>query len=474
MVPISRLEASRLKSLLRATLVQQQDEVKDEAATGEDDKNKNHKWGLVPQAVESEVERVAQALEGVGRTKLATMFRNCFVSTLKTTTLLMPNGHTHVFTGDIPAMWLRDSAAQVNHYISLAPGDLHLQVIIEGLIKRQANRILLDPYANAYRDKPLKASIPEAERRDGKTAEIWERKYEVDSLCYFLSLSYKYWKTTGVTSMFDDEWLRAAELVVTTWTNEQNHNRETSPYKYHHELPRSGIGAEAVYTGMTWSGFRPSDDPCKLPYLVPSNMFAVITLGYLSEIATAVYGMPQLSAKALELQKEIDDGIHKHAVINHQKYGRIYAYEVDGRGNHVLMDDANVPSLLSIPYLGYVSAHDPTNEIANNTRQFVLSSANPFFYSGKLAKGVGSPHTYRGYVWHIALTMQAMTATDDQEVLQLISTCENTDAGTGVMHESFHPDNPKQFSRPWFAWANSLFGELVRDKLPLLLASPKV
>jgi len=364
-------------------------------------------------------------------------------------------------------MWLRDSAAQVNQYIPLAANDLHMQIIIEGLIKRQANRILLDPYANAYRDKPI-ASLSALDKKAGKTEEIWERKYEVDSLCYFLSLSYKYWKATGLTSAFDSEWLAAAELVISTWQLEQNHDHETSPYKYHPEMPRNGIGADAAHTGMTWSGFRPSDDACQYPYLVPSNMFAVVTLGYLEEIANAVYHKSELAKTASKLRKEIDDGIHKHAVVD-SSYGKIYAYETNGHGQHNLMDDANVPSLLSIPYLGYKSRHDPDNQIANNTRKFVLSKNNPFYYVGSRARGIGSPHTYPNWVWHISLTMQALTSNDKDEILELIKTCEETDAGKGMMHESFNPNNPDSFTRPWFAWANSLFGEMIREKLPLLV-----
>lgn len=465
---LAQREAERLKPLLHADLLQRQEQRLRSLKTQGDGGDGGARADLVPAAVEREVERVAHALESVGRTKLAAIFRACFVSTLETTTLLMPNGHTHVFTGDIPAMWLRDSAAQVNHYIPLAAHDLHLQVLIEGLIKRQANRILLDPYANAFRDQPfhgLKAN----DRRVGKTEEIWERKYEVDSLCYFLSLSFKYWNATGSTTMFDDEWLRAAELVVRTWKLEQNHDPDTSPYKYHTEMPQQGIGADTAYTGMTWSGFRPSDDACKYPFLVPSNMFAVVTLGYLAEIAERVYANGALSAEALALRQQIDDGIHKHAIVNHPTHGKIYAYETDGRGLYNLMDDANVPSLLSMPYLGYRSPHDPDGALADNTRRFVLSKDNPYFYTGRLAKGVGSPHTRRGYVWHIGLTMQALTSTDPREILELIATCENTDADKGVMHESFNPNRPAQFTRPWFAWANSLFAELVRDKLPVLL-----
>jgi meiotically up-regulated gene 157 (Mug157) protein len=418
----------------------------------------------IPAAVEEEVDRVSKALKNWP--KLRQMFRECFISTLDTTTYLLDDGTTHVITGDIPAMWLRDSAAQVNHYLPLAGEDVHLQIIIEGLIQRQANRILLDPYANAYRKDRLE-NLSKQDRDAGKTEEIWERKYEVDSLCYFLSLSYKYWAATGIEGVFNEEWERAARLIVKTWKLEQNHDPATSPYKFHPEMPAGGRGASKAYTGMTWSGFRPSDDACMYPYLIPSNMFAVVTLGYLAEIAEKVLHDPAFAAEALELRTQIDDGIHKYGVVD-SDFGRVYAYETDGLGHHNMMDDANVPSLLSIPYLGYTSPHDPDHTIARNTRKFVLSSKNPYYYTGTHASGIGSPHTWRGWVWHIALAMQGLTSDDPEEIVRMVRWCINTDAGSGFMHESFHPSNPQQFTRPWFAWANSLFGEFVRTKLDVI------
>ncbi|KAL6066993.1 Metal-independent alpha-mannosidase [Balamuthia mandrillaris] len=421
---------------------------------------------VVPLAVAQEVERVAARL---AHPKLQRMFRKCFVSTLETTTQLLPDGTTHIFTGDIPAMWLRDSSAQVHHYLPLAASDLHLQVIIEGLITRQANRILHDPYANAFRLEPFPADkIPPNEKKNGKTPEIWERKYEVDSLCYFLSLSYQYWQATGSTSFFDSQWKKAAELIVQTWINEQVHDPNVSPYKYHSEMPNRGVGAAHTRTGMTWSGFRPSDDPCRYNFLVPSNMFAVVVLRQLSQIAKEVLADETLASRASRLAVEIDDGIHQYAVVNDPQLGKIYAYETDGLGNHNLMDDANVPSLLSIPYMGYTSRHDPEGVITANTRKWVLSPKNKFYYQGKLAKGIGSPHTYNGYIWHMSLIMQALSSDDPEEVKELVRMCMNTDNNSDLMHESFHPDNPARFSRAWFAWANSLFGELVRTRLDIV------
>ncbi len=396
------------------------------------------------------------------RPKLLEMFKACFVNTLETTTKVLEDGTTFVFTGDIPAMWLRDSSAQVRHYLPLAANDPQLQELIEGLLRRQLHFIGIDPYANAFNE------AANDNRLDWDETElnpwIWERKYEVDSLCYPLHLAYLYWKETGRTAVFDDTFRETARQIIALWTTEQRHF-EQSPYRFaRHTAPKSDtlrndrMGMPVNYTGMTWSGFRPSDDACKFGYLIPSNMFAAVALGGVAEIAADVYHDEELAAQALKLKEEIEYGIETYGVTIHPQYGRIYAYETDGLGNYNLMDDANVPSLLSIPYLGYKPADDETYR---NTRRFILSEANPYFYRGQAAQGIGSPHTRHRYIWHIALSMQLMTADNDAERATLLEMLLSTDAGTGFMHEGFDADDPSLFTRPWFAWSNSLFAEAV-------------
>ncbi|QTH43399.1 glycoside hydrolase family 125 protein [Cohnella sp. LGH] len=396
------------------------------------------------------------------RPKLLEMFKACFVNTLETTTKVLEDGTTFVFTGDIPAMWLRDSSAQVRHYLPLAANDPQLQELIEGLLRRQLHFIGIDPYANAFNE------AANDNRLDWDETElnpwIWERKYEVDSLCYPLHLAYLYWKETGRTAVFDDTFRETARQIIALWTTEQRHF-EQSPYRFaRHTGPKSDtlrndrMGMPVNYTGMTWSGFRPSDDACKFGYLIPSNMFAAVALGGVAEIAADVYRDEELAAQALKLKEEIEYGIETYGVTIHPQYGRIYAYETDGLGNYNLMDDANVPSLLSIPYLGYKPADDETYR---NTRRFILSEANPYFYRGQAAQGIGSPHTRHRYIWHIALSMQLMTADNDAERATLLEMLLSTDAGTGFMHEGFDADDPSLFTRPWFAWSNSLFAEAV-------------
>ncbi len=394
--------------------------------------------------------------------KLLDMFNKCYPNTLETTTKLLDDQSAFVITGDIPAMWLRDSSAQVRHYLPLAAGDEELQRLLEGLIRRQMSYIHIDPYANAFNedanDNRYDQDLTELD------AWVWERKYEIDSLCYPIQLAYLYWKETGNAGVFDDSFCSGIHTIIALWRTEQRH-AEQSPYRFARvdcppsdTLRNNRMGMPVNYTGMTWSGFRPSDDACTFGYLIPSNMFAVVVLRYVEEIAAEVWDDEELVRLAAELREEIDFGIQTYGTYLHPKYGKIYAYETDGFGNHNLMDDANVPSLLSIPYLGYATFDDP---IYQNTRKFILSSDNPYYHEGKYAKGIGSPHTPAGYIWPIGLAMQALTAQGEAEIRELLSMLQRTDADTGFMHEGFDPDCPESYTRPWFAWANSLFGELI-------------
>ena len=415
---------------------------------------------VLPQAVREKIVEVEERLGD--RPKLARMFRLCYPNTLETTTELVEDGTSYVFTGDIPAMWLRDSTAQVRHYVPLAGGDADVQRIVEGLIARQVMYVGIDPYANAFNREANGQcwEVDETERNPW----VWERKYEIDSLCYPIQLSYLYWQAAGRTQIFNADWKAMLGAIIDLWRVEQNHGTD-SPYRFQRfsgppsdTLTHEGLGTPVAHTGMTWSGFRPSDDACAYGYLVPSNMFAVVVLRYGEHIAREVYGDEALAQRAADLRAEIDAGIVTHALYEHEALGTIYAYETDGMGHYNLMDDANVPSLLSIAYLGYVDADDP---LYANTRRFVLSAHNPHYHEGTYARGVGSPHTPDGYIWPISLCMQGLTSNDVGEMDALIDTLERTDADTEYMHEGFNPDDPQQFTRPWFAWANSLFGEFM-------------
>ncbi len=414
----------------------------------------------VPQSVYDRIEKYSNKFKN--RPDIVKLYRNCYPNTLETTVELMDDDSVFVLTGDIPAMWLRDSTAQVSHYLPLAAEDEEIRNIIKGVIKSQLKFIRIDPYANSFNSQPNDhGHIDDLPK---KSPWVWECKYEIDSLCYPIRLSYLYWKKTGDSSIFDDDFKKTAEIIVDLWILEQNHF-ENSSYRFTRSgcpwqdtLHNDGKGMPVTYTGMTWSGFRPSDDACVFGYLIPSNMFAVVALKYLIEINDTYFKDSELSNKCKVLKEEIEHGIDIYGTYDHPKYGRIYACETDGMGNRRLFDDANVPSLLSIPYLGFADKNDPMYQ---RTRKFILSKDNPYYYEGKFGEGIGSPHTPEGYIWHIALSMQGLTSDNTDEIRRVIDILASTDAGTGYMHEGFNADNPSEFSREWFAWSNSLFAELI-------------
>ncbi|MDR1645093.1 MAG: glycoside hydrolase family 125 protein [Tannerellaceae bacterium] len=397
--------------------------------------------------------------------KLAWMFGNCYPNTLDTTcTCSVKNGRpdTFVITGDIDAMWLRDSSAQVYPYVALAPREKALQQMLAGVINRQTACILIDPYANAFNDGPT-GSEWETDHTDMKK-ELHERKWEIDSLCYPIRLAYHYWKTTGDTSVFDPAWTAAMETILKTF-KEQQRKDGLGPYKFSRTTDRQGDtllndgwGSPVRPVGLIVSSFRPSDDATLYGFLIPSNLFAVTSLRQVAEIARTVTADSALAARCEALANEVEAAVRRYGIVQHPDYGRVYAYEVDGFGNYVCMDDANVPSLLALPFLGCVEA---TDEVYRNTRRLVLSPSNPYFFKGKAAEGIGGPHIGFDYIWPMSIILRAATSTDRDEIARCIQTLRDTDAGTGFMHESFHKDDPARFTRSWFAWANTLFGELI-------------
>ena len=401
-----------------------------------------------------------------GEDRLLAQFERSFLNTLETTVKIMDDGTVHVITGDILAMWLRDSTAQIRTFLFPAKENGEIRQMIAGLVKRQFACICLDPYANAFNEGPTGACW---EKDDpDQSPWVWERKFEVDSLCYPIQLAWLLWKNTGCTDQFDGKFRTGARKILNVFRTEQNHESH-SAYRFMREgsfytdtLSRDGKGALVKpEIGMVWSGFRPSDDACTYGYLIPSNMFAVVVLGYLKEIAEKVLCDEGLAKEAGSLKEQIHAAIEEHGRTKTEAFGTVYAYEADGYGMFNLMDDANVPSLLSMSYLGYPADEDTME----HTRNMILSEANPYYYKGTQAAGIGSPHTPHGYIWHIALAMQGLTESSREEKRRILQLLADTTGGTGMMHEGFCADDPGKYTREWFSWANAMYAELFLDYL---------
>ncbi|MBX3427849.1 MAG: glycoside hydrolase family 125 protein [Pirellulales bacterium] len=398
--------------------------------------------------------------------ELAWMFENCYPNTLDTT---VDFGETDgkpdafVITGDIDAMWLRDSTAQVWPYLPYLRQDERLRRLVEGLVRRQAACIRLDPWANAFYKDGSRQSHWASDRPEPIDG-VHERKWEIDSLCYAVRLANAYLDQTGDASVFDPLWQEAMRLVVQTFRIEQRKDG-TTPYRFVRRTtamldapPFEGTGNPVKPVGLVCSAFRPSDDSTLYPFLVPSNLFAVQSLRQLAAIFADHVGDAAFAAECMALADEVDAAIRQYAILDHLDFGEIYAYEVDGFGNALFTDDANVPSLMSLAYLGVCQTDDP---LYQRTRRFLTSDSNPYFVRGTAASGQASPHTGKERIWPMGIILRAMTSTSDAEIVECLASLKRTHAGTGFMHEAFHKDDPTDYTRDWFAWANTLFGELV-------------
>lgn len=414
-------------------------------------------------AVEKTIQRIKRS---IGNKELAWMFENCFPNTLDTTVdFAMVDGKpdTYVITGDIDAMWLRDSSAQVWPYLPLMREDNQLQQLVAGVINRHTRYILKDPYANAFYKDDHKISEWRDDRTEMKPG-VHERKWEVDSLCYPVRLAYGYWKASGDTSPFDRSWREAIATIHKTFSEQQRKNGN-GPYRFERRtevqtdtLAGYGYGRPVKPVGLICSMFRPSDDATVFPFLIPSNFFAIVSLRQAAEMLEQIQGEKDIAGRCRALAAEVETALLHYAVVTHEKFGDIYAYETDGFGNFYCIDDGNVPSLLSLPYLKAVRADD---EVYGNTRRFVLSDSDPYYCQGKAANGPGGPHAGVGMIWPLGLIVQGMTSTSEAKIRYCLDALRRTHAGTGFMHESFDKDNPSRFTRSWFAWANTMFGEFV-------------
>ncbi|MBV8727927.1 MAG: glycoside hydrolase family 125 protein [Candidatus Eremiobacteraeota bacterium] len=370
--------------------------------------------------------------------RLEVLYRTALLNTSRQAQIA-PDGTAYVKTGDIPAEWLRDASAQVRPYLYFAKKDPEVRQLLHAIIVRETKYLEIDPYANAFTFD----------------YRVWERKFELDSLAYTVILAWSYWKTTGDRSIFSDDEQLAFDNVIDTMKHESDHAHSST---YTHPEMFGSKGRPVGYTGMIWSGFRPSDDACYYNYLIPSNMMAVVALGDMAQIEREVYRDNRRAQNARALRDQVRTGIQKYGLLFNQKYGYIYAYEVDGLGNALFADDANVPSLLSAPYIGYVSANDKYYQA---TRRFLLSADNPTFYIGSIARGIGSQHTADHWVWPLAIVMQGLTSSNGEERADIVNELLASDPGDHLLHESFDPNDPAKFTRPDFGWPNALFSEFV-------------
>ncbi|WP_369371704.1 glycoside hydrolase family 125 protein [Promicromonospora sp. Populi] len=410
-------------------------------------------------AVATTLRAAADRVRARAGARVGDMVEEALLRTLTDTITMGADGTAFVITGDIPAMWLRDSTTQLTPYLRFLGSCPPLADLVAAVVRRQLACLDHDPYANAFNDGPTGAHYAPDDVCDDP--HVWEQKYEIDSLAYPVTLAHTLWRTTGRTDVFDERAHRVLRTIVRQLRVEQDH--DTSAYRFQRDidiptetLARDGRGTAIGRTGMTWSAFRPSDDACTYGYNIPANLFAAQALLAIGEIAAAVFDDAALAADARALSGELVAGVAKFGVVDADGGNAIYAYEVDGLGSALLMDDANTPSLLSLPLI----APDVYDEgVWRATRDFVLSPANPYYFTGTTANGVGSPHTEPGRVWPIALVVEALTGTPEDRV-RTLDLLARADGGTGRMHESFDASDPTAFSRPWFSWADSMFCEL--------------
>jgi meiotically up-regulated gene 157 (Mug157) protein len=434
---------------------------------------------LLSPAVE---ETLSHVKASIADPDLAWLFENCYPNSLDTTIALGDREgkpDTFIVTGDIPAMWLRDSSAQVWPYLPLAKNDAALTRMFRGVIHRHTRCILLDPYANAFlRDERSTAALSwAAQDMTDMRPGIAERKWEIDSLCYPIRLAHGYWRATNDVSPFDADWREAMTRILRTF-REQQRRDGPGPYRFQRvsETPTdtlggNGYGSPTRKVGLIHSMFRPSDDACTYPFLIPANMFAMLSLRQLAAMSRSIHGDAGFAGECESLAAEIETALVRHGRMRNKVGQEVLAYEIDGFGNRLFMDDANIPGLMSLAYLGCCARADP---IYRTTRARCWSEDNPYFFRGAAAQGVGGPHVGLGMIWPMSLMVRALTSEDDSEIRICLAQLKNTHAGTGFMHEAFDQDNPANFTRAWFAWANSLFGELIlslHERKPAILRS---
>lgn len=394
-----------------------------------------------------------------------TLFRHLLSDAVAKATSAEADGTFFVKTGDIPAMWLRDATFQVLPYVKLMSVIPELKTVLVGVLRRELRYIQHDPYANAFNQTASGAHWSDDESDQPVSDLVWERKFEIDSLCAPLFLALKLIEETDQVDFLDAEFWQTLALIMTVLETEQHHDQSTYYFKRvdcpaNDTLTNDGKGTPVGYTGMVWDGFRPSDNACEYGYHVPSNLFLIAVLTRLSPLIPNELG--DLKDRVTTLVAAIQQGITRYALVTLPTGQVGYAYEVDGLGHQKLMDDANVPSLLALPFIGYTTIEDV---IYQNTREFILSAQNPYYYRGKVLAGIGSNHTPEAYVWPISLAMEGLTSTDQAVKVAQLEKIATTNNQTGQCHESVSVDDVSQYTRDWFSWANMTYCELALDVL---------
>ncbi|RKF81135.1 Meiotically up-regulated gene 157 protein [Golovinomyces cichoracearum] len=428
---------------------------------------------------------------------LARIFENAFPNTLDTTVRWHIDGskdkadrkssgnggkwrgaQSFIVTGDISAEWLRDSTNQLLQYQPLSKHDSGIYNLILGAINTQVEYVIESPYCNAFQP-PSVSNLPTSSNQQKDVVHpayepsfVFECKYELDSLAHFLSLVNTFHNNTGSTDFVTPRWIKAMKSVrnvldqqsestfdpndgkfrknIYTFQRQTEHGTET--------LSLSGIGNPLNYgTGLIRSAFRASDDASILGFLIPANAQMAIELEKTSKILKLVQEV-SLAEEFEKRAQQIKNGIWEHGVVKHKKYGRVFAYEVDGYGSQIMMDDANVPSLLSLPILGFV---DITDEVYQNTRKMVLENeGNPYYLTGPDFQGIGGPHVGPRHAWPMSVLIRAMTTDNDDEILECLKIIRNS-SPLGLIHEALNVNLKSAFTRPWFAWANSVFAQTI-------------
>lgn len=405
---------------------------------------------------------------------------------------------TFLVTGDIDAMWLRDSANQMQSYLPLLAANSSvdsLASLFRGVINLQARYLLTSPYCNAFQP-PVESGIAPAQNPSASedhvfpaydNSSVFECKYELDSLAAFLQISSDYYNATGDVAFFaKHHWVEAInhlfdifDTLSAASTYEPDGRVQNSSYTFTRvsdrateTLANDGLGNPySGGTGLLRSAFRPSDDATIYQYLIPANMMLAHYLEATAPIMLALNASTcsVTSAQMTQLAATIRQGIAEHGIVTIGGK-QVYAYEVDGYGSANIMDDANIPSLLSAPFLGYLDAND---ENYQNTRALLLSDRNPYFMRGPVISAIGGPHNGPGYAWPMASIVRILTSGNDTEITEQLGMILNSTDGLGLIHESINTFNQTDYTRQWFSWANGLFGQMIldlHDRKPQILA----